>query len=138
MHLTNRQIRQIHTALAMLSARTLGSIKNELRVAKLRREYFAAPFEVTEDVRKKIIAANPVPDDADQDASMPVSVAEARHRAIEEMLDATQEIRDVPPHLILSEADMPVTLKSNPENRAGIADIIASLDFLYPLTDEEG
>lgn len=137
MQLTNRKIREIHTALSMLSGRTLASIKNELRVAKLRREFFAGPFEVTEDVRKKIIAANPVPEGGDEERSMPVHVSEARYTAIQAMLDETQEIKDVPAHLILSEADMPITMKNNPDNRAGIADILSNLDFLYPLTTTE-
>ena len=137
MQLTNRKIRQIHTALSMLSARTLPSIKNDLRVAKLRREFFAGPFDVTEDVRKKIIESLPMPEGDGEEQAMPAYLTEARFKAIEAMLDDTQDVKDVPATLILSEADMPTTMKTNPENRAGVADIIANLDFLYPLTTEE-
>ena len=137
MQLTNRKIRQIHTALSMLSARTLPSIKNDLRVAKLRREFFAGPFEVTEDVRKKVIERLPMPEGDGEEQAMSASLTEARFKAIEAMLDDTQDVRDVPANLILTEADLPAAMKTNPENRAGIADFLSNLDFLYPLTSEE-
>lgn len=128
MEISNRDIRRIYMALAQLSGRVLPSISSDLKVAKLLREYFRVPYEVTEDLREKIVRDHPSPED---EGGTPPSVIEARNDAFAEVLVGLQEVRDVPESLFIERDDLPKELKSAPENRAGVADIVFGLGFLY-------
>lgn len=114
---TNKDVLTAHNALAVLTTRTLPTITSDLKVVGLLRTRFATAVSVVEEARKKI-QDKP---DAERDA------------AWQTVLAAQQEIADIPDTLILTEKDLPQTLKSKDgeENRKGVADIILALGPLF-------
>lgn len=126
----------IYGGLAALSVRTLPTIASDLKVAKLLRAHFLEPFQVTEDLREKILTAHPVPADWTGE-QLPAAIAEARGAAMSAMLGELQELGDVPAPLLITAADLPLAMKSAEGNRAGVADIVTSLGPLYLDAPEE-
>lgn len=114
---TNKDVLTAHNALTVLTTRTLPTITSDLKVVGLLRTRFATAVGVVEEARKKI-QDKP---DAERDAAWQIVLA------------SQQEIADIPDALILSEKDLPQTLKSKDgeENRKGVADIIISLGPLF-------
>lgn len=113
----NKAILMAYGGLTALTARTLPTINSDLKVSGLLRTRFLTAHGVIDDARKKM-----------QD--LPEAEREAQWAAL---LKDTQEIADVPDSLILTEKDLPQTLKSKDgeENRKGVADIILALGPLF-------
>jgi hypothetical protein len=134
MKIKNRDIRRIHAALTSLSARTLPAITSDLKVARLLRSYFNEPYQITEDIREKIIKDNPSPEEKDPSQA----VIEARTLAFSASLLQEQDIKDIPEKLLLTEEDMPKATKvRGEENRDGLGDIIQGLGVVYKEKPEE-
>ena len=121
----NKAIRAKHAALTILSGRTLPTLASDLKVAALLKGYFTVPFQVTEAAREKLV--KDIPDGWASD-QLPRDLA-IRWQA--EVMDATQDLPDVPTRLKLTEKDMPLALKSNDGNRQGVADLIVALGDLF-------
>jgi hypothetical protein len=136
MKITNRRIRRMHTALSAMAGRILPSRDTEKKVFTVLRKHLHTPFEITEDRLRKVREDNPAPDDLDA-SQLSVAIVEKRQREIDAILDEEQEIRDVPPHLLFEEKDLPRSFKAHEENAVGVADIVANLDVLFPIADDE-
>ena len=138
MQITNREIARIHAALTALSGRRLSGPENRKKVVTLLRRYFEVPHQIIEDLRTAIIKDHPAPESWESE-SLPIGVAEARMGAINDLMNDTQEIGPIPPHLFIKETDLPKPIKGElgDQNEAGVADIQHKLGFLFPLDDEE-
>jgi hypothetical protein len=80
----------------------------------------------------------PLPKDEDE-ATLSAAIKEERALAHEELLNDTQDIREIPAHLLLDESDMPLAGKgeTNQLMQAAVASIKYNLGFLY-IGDAEG
>lgn len=136
MKISNRRIRRMYQAVNAMAGRILPSRDTEKKVFTVLRKHLNAPYEITEDLIRKAREANPAPDDLDA-SQLPVAIMEARQREIDAILDDEQELRDVPPHLRFEEKDLPRSFKAHEDNAAGVADIVANLDFLFPIADDD-
>lgn len=132
MHLTNRDVREIHAGLIALSGRVLPTLASDLKVAKLLREHFATPYAATEIALAALVRDLPAPPDA---TSLPFALSEAREaRFREEVLDTPCATEfTIPDALYIVESDLPKALsgKDGDMNRAGIASIVAALGPLF-------
>lgn len=138
---TNRDIRTMFSALSVLSARTLPSLKSDLKVAKLLREHIRGPFMDTETAREKLIAAMPAPEGA-TDEGLPAALKEARNNRFRDEVLAQTIPLDIPDRLLITEDDLPKAMKGEQgeANRSGLADILTGLGPLYvmPADEESG
>lgn len=137
--LTNRELRDIDTALREWGSRTLPSLASDLKVAALRRRYFRGPAEDIQRAQEKLVRDMPLPDDLEMQR-IPPAVQEARANKFNvEVLDKDVEIREIPARLKLTEEDLPKRLKNDEDNAAGVANILATLpDWLFELKQEDG
>lgn len=132
MILTNREIRRKFNALGILAMRTLPTREAEQKFAVLMRRYFEEPNKIIEEGIKKAYAKFPIPDDYDE-KDLPARLREQRNLEVDEVLKLTQEIRDIPDHLLIQRADLPKVSKHLENNQEAVADAIASLGVeLYP------
>lgn len=135
--ITNEELRRIHGGLTRLSGRTLPDLARELKVAKLLREFFNAPFQATEDALQKLMKACPIPEDF-EGTGIPRGLYEEREtRYRDEVLSKTIRIRRIPEDLFIVEDDLPKERKTLPGNREGNADTINALGFLFKSKDDE-
>lgn len=136
MQRSNKDIRTKHTVLSVLSGRTLPTLGSDLKVSALIKSHFAVPYEVTEDARKKLVAEIP-------DTASPEQRKERDERWRTEVMEATQDLPEIPARLLLTEKDLPqpVLDKEGKEtersamNRQGIADLIVALGDLFAATE---
>lgn len=129
---TNKAIRAKHAALTILSGRTLPTLNSDLKISGLLKTRYATAFQVTETGREKL--AKEVPDDWTSDQFPP----DLARRWQTEVMEATQEVPDVPDSLKLTRDDLPkpvlkdgVETERSAANRQGIADIIVALGDLF-------
>lgn len=129
---TNKDIRTKHTVLAVLSQRTLPTLGADLKVAGLLKTRYVPAYQVTEAAREKLLADIPDSSSADQ-------LVERDRRWRVEVLNATQDIADVPDTLKLTEADLPTPVldkeghetERSAANRQGVADLVVALGTLF-------
>lgn len=125
----------MYVAVSAMAGRILPSRDTEKKVFTVLRKHLNAPFEITEDLMRKVRENNPAPEALDA-SQLPLAIMETRQREIDAILDQEQEIRDVPANLLFEEKDLPRSFKSHEENAAGVADIVSHLGFLFPIEDE--
>lgn len=132
----NSTIRERYAAIANLSNRVLPSPTAINKVAFLLAR-FKPLYEVTEEGRNKLIQQYPVPADWDNPV-LPAAIAEARQKAMDELMAAGQPVKKVPEQLRITEADLPKALKreGGESNAEGLAGIIAMLGSLYQPSKE--
>lgn len=138
--ITRREAREIFNALRTLGARTLPSLKSDLKIAALQRTRFRPIVVDMEDAQNKLVREIPLPEDVEAQ-NIPPSISEARgNRFNVEVLETEVEIKDVPESLVIKEEDLPKALKTGnaEENRQGVANILGILpEWLYQLPAED-
>jgi hypothetical protein len=130
----NQAIRDKYAALTVMSQRILPSASAINKVSTLITTRFEQPYQSTERSRKQALESIPVPPGFEGDESdMPLTIREARTKAVEELLQQSQPIRKIPELLRLTAADMPKPLKRDggEDNAAGVAMIRVMLGSLY-------
>jgi hypothetical protein len=135
---TNLEVDRIFNALMTLSQRRLATGQSEKKIATLLRRYFDVPYQVFEQQKKMVMMRNSLSPDS-EDRGIPASIGELRQMGLHALLQDTQDIPDVPDHLLLTEVDMPKPLKgeAGDANQAGVANIKFQLGFLYQLDEED-
>jgi hypothetical protein len=134
----NLEIDRIFLALMTLSQRRLSDAKSEKKIATLLRRYFDVPYQVFEQQKKMVMMRNSLSPDS-EDRSIPASINELRQMGLHALLQDTQDIPDVPEHLLLTDVDMPKPIKgeAGDANQSGVALIKFQLGFLYAIDDDE-
>lgn len=129
---SNRELRDIHSGLTLLAARTLPSISSDLKVARLLRKHVLGLHRDTEAAREGIVRRHPTPTDADG-TNPPAIVQEARANEFNDFLDAKVGLGEIADSLLIEEADLPKALKgeTGEANRQGVGAIVALLGPLY-------
>lgn len=132
MKVTNRVIRDIHSALTALGDRRLPSLDTAKKVSTLRRRFFDAPKQVYDDCQAQVIKDNPPPPGW-EDRDLPITVLEAREFGFRDLLADEQEIKEIPSNLVLDDDDLPKRLKGEQDdaNQVAVSTIIRNLHFLY-------
>lgn len=134
----NQLIRDRYAALTVLSQRVLPSATAIHKVSALLGTRFKLPYDATEVARKTIIADHPTPEGWEKE-SLPPTIAEARQRAIDALMEEATPVRKIPDTLRLTSADLPKVLKreGGESNTEGLAQIVVLLGTLYvPSSDE--
>lgn len=134
----NQSIRDKYAALSALAQRALPGTNAISRIDSLLKR-FEIPYNATEKAKKKIIADHPVPETWEREG-LPLPIAEVRQLEMDAMLEESQNIKKIPEHMRLTDADMPIALKreSGSDNIIGLAQIKRMLGSLYkPTTEEE-
>ncbi len=129
---TNRIIQEIRNALTALSQRRLETRESTKKVVRLLREHFDDAWKIFSDLQNGIIAEHPVPEGWESE-SLPVGVMEARQKEINELLEDTQDIPEIPKDLMIQDKDLPKLIKGEmgDANQSGVGDIIHKLHFVY-------
>lgn len=127
----NYIIRDIANTLDLLGSRRLAERENENRVDALARRFMDARKEI-ERRHAKIISSNPTPAGW-EDTDLPIAVMEARQFEYNELMEETQELRNIPENLYLTEKDLPKLMKgeAGDQNRVGLSRIQTYLHFLW-------
>lgn len=135
----NEIIRDVYGALTVLSQKRLAERENEDRVTALLRRFRKAKKEIDR-LHAEIIKRHPSPDGWEE-RQLPVTIVEARQHEYNDLMAKTQELRDIPTNLYITEKDMPKLMKgeAGDENRMAVAAIQDGLHFLYKtqFDDEE-
>lgn len=124
--LTKRDVITKANTLAELSTRTLPTLGSDLKVAGLRRHYETPALVISAD-REVVIKRF----QKDVDGKKVLTDPAALQDALNAFLDAPAEV--ALPKARIDEADLPATLagEDGAKNRAGLADLILGLGFLY-------
>jgi hypothetical protein len=109
---TNRVLEEIRESLDGFSQRRFETRKSMRRVVALQESYFEKPWQIIQRHRRDIIEQLPCPEGW-EDSRLPVGLMEARIAAIEEMLDDTQDIPEIPDAELLTEEDLPKLIKGD-------------------------
>ena len=137
--LTFEEIDRRFAALTALSQRRLTDGKPEKKVRILLVRHFGEAHRVFKDLHHQIIKNNPVPEEWEDDRTIPIVIAERRQHLYEELKRDTYDVPTVPEHLLLTTDDMPVaSIKGElgHQNRLGVADIKVNLGDLYAEDDD--
>src|ERR1039458_8934032 len=112
-----RELRKNIAAAEALSGRTLPALANDLKVAALLRRY-SGPVADSDQVIRKIRERNPAPEGVEGNA-LPVALMELRQREIDELLDGTVEVPDLPDDRRITSEELPKAMKAGAgeENR---------------------
>ncbi len=135
--LENEIIRDVHAALNALSQKRLAERENEDRVTALIRRFSKAKKQIDKD-HAAIIKRYPAPDGWDE-RDLPVAVLEARQAEYNDLMEQTQELRDIPANLYITEKDLPKLMKgeAGDSNRQAVAWITTNLHFLFKTQFED-
>src|SRR3990167_7139122 len=127
---TNKTILTQHSALTVLSGRTLPTLASDLKVVALLKRYYRTPVDIIEGVRESLKKRLP---EGWTSNEFPADLA-AEWLVV---LGQKQDIPDIPDALRLTADDMPKTLKTGlgEANRQGVADLIIALGDLYAEPD---
>lgn len=138
--LTFEEIDRNYMALTALSQRRIPDGKPEKKVRVLIQRHYAEAHKVFKDLHRLIIEKHPVPEDWEDDQTIPIVIAERRQHAFEALKRDWYDIPTVPEHLLLTSDDMPVaSIKGElgHQNRVAVADIKVKLGALYTEDEEE-
>jgi hypothetical protein len=138
--LTFEEIDKNFMALTALSQRRIPEGKSEKKVKRLIQFYYSEAHKFFKDLHHLIIKNHPVPENWEDDQSIPIVIAERRQHLFEELKRDTFDIQTVPEHLLLTSDDMPIaSIKGElgHQNRFGVADIKVKLGYLYSEPEDD-
>lgn len=134
----NQTIRDRYAALSALAQRVLPTTLALNKVSALLATRFHRPYHATEVARKQAIADHPTPEGWEH-THLPPAVADARQRAIDELMAQATPVKAIPDRMRLTETDLPRALRreGGDANVQGLAEIIVMLGSLYVPSAEE-